>query len=61
MPELDERLKKLYVESRGDNPVIETKRKLPEDRRAVSYHPCRYSLASASSIAAYPKLGWQTQ
>lgn len=36
LPELDERLKSLYVESSGDNPKVEIKRKLPEDRRSVS-------------------------
>lgn len=36
LPDLDQRLKSVYVESKGDNPIVKTKRKLPEDRRKVN-------------------------
>lgn len=36
VPELDKRLKNLYVKSEGDNPELKPKRKLPEERGMVS-------------------------
>ena len=39
IPELDERLKHVYVESKGENPELQTKRKLPQDRSKVRPSP----------------------
>lgn len=40
LPALDERLKHVYVESHGSNPVIKTKRKLPENTSKVRTVVC---------------------